>query len=299
VLSTFRMLAELPPDSLGAYVISMARSASDVLAVVLLQRECGVKVCLRWAHAGSLSVSRFIGLGAMHRHDQGSSAPQCRASCQSCTFTTASDCKRLSALPSIWLAACLLSSVRPFLYLASLPALLPRALAVAPEQCAARLLCCCAGHHARRASVRDAGRSCGRRRYAQRALLECVVPRPHQGRAGADIKGAQTDRQTGTIARLDGSVKAVSVGGCGQLAKRQLRVPWALLGRSWRCFDVVSVASAGWHQPVWMLTCGGGGPQEVMVGYSDSGKDAGRMAAAWALYEVQEKLVKVCLSAFS
>lgn len=44
VINTFRMLAELPPDSLGAYVISMARSSSDVLAVVLLQRECGVKV---------------------------------------------------------------------------------------------------------------------------------------------------------------------------------------------------------------------------------------------------------------
>lgn len=28
-------------------------------------------------------------------------------------------------------------------------------------------------------------------------------------------------------------------------------------------------------------------------GYSDSGKDAGRMAAAWALYETQEKLVAV------
>ena len=39
-----RILAELPADSLGAYVISMARTASDVLAVVLLQRECGVKV---------------------------------------------------------------------------------------------------------------------------------------------------------------------------------------------------------------------------------------------------------------
>jgi phosphoenolpyruvate carboxylase len=36
-LSTFRILAELPPDSLGAYVISMAHTASDVLAVVLLQ----------------------------------------------------------------------------------------------------------------------------------------------------------------------------------------------------------------------------------------------------------------------
>lgn len=30
-----------------------------------------------------------------------------------------------------------------------------------------------------------------------------------------------------------------------------------------------------------------------MFRYSDSGKDAGRMAAAWGLYEVQENLVAV------
>ncbi|KAF5835589.1 phosphoenolpyruvate carboxylase [Dunaliella salina] len=41
------VLADLPSDSLGAYVISMARTASDVLAVVLLQRECGVRDILR------------------------------------------------------------------------------------------------------------------------------------------------------------------------------------------------------------------------------------------------------------
>ena len=37
VINTFRTLANLPPDSLAAYVISMAHTASDVLAVVLLQ----------------------------------------------------------------------------------------------------------------------------------------------------------------------------------------------------------------------------------------------------------------------
>lgn len=37
--------------------------------------------------------------------------------------------------------------------------------------------------------------------------------------------------------------------------------------------------------------------QEVMLGYSDSGKDAGRLAAAWALYACQEDLVKVCKQA--
>jgi phosphoenolpyruvate carboxylase len=37
VLDTFKVIGQLPPDSLGAYVISMAHTASDVLAVVLLQ----------------------------------------------------------------------------------------------------------------------------------------------------------------------------------------------------------------------------------------------------------------------
>jgi len=36
-----------------------------------------------------------------------------------------------------------------------------------------------------------------------------------------------------------------------------------------------------------------GRKQEVMVGYSDSAKDAGRIAAMWAQYESQEKMLKV------
>jgi phosphoenolpyruvate carboxylase len=36
-----------------------------------------------------------------------------------------------------------------------------------------------------------------------------------------------------------------------------------------------------------------GGRQEVMVGYSDSAKDGGRLAASWALYTAQEDLVAV------
>jgi phosphoenolpyruvate carboxylase len=47
VLATLRMIARIPSGSLGAYVITMARSASDVLAVELLQREAGVKNPLR------------------------------------------------------------------------------------------------------------------------------------------------------------------------------------------------------------------------------------------------------------
>jgi phosphoenolpyruvate carboxylase len=47
VVDTFRVLAQLPPDSLGAYIISMAQTASDVLIVVLLQRELGVRSIMR------------------------------------------------------------------------------------------------------------------------------------------------------------------------------------------------------------------------------------------------------------
>ncbi|XP_072959263.1 phosphoenolpyruvate carboxylase 1 [Typha angustifolia] len=47
VLGTFHVIAELPADNFGAYIISMATAPSDVLAVELLQRECHVKKPLR------------------------------------------------------------------------------------------------------------------------------------------------------------------------------------------------------------------------------------------------------------
>ncbi len=45
--ATFAMLASSPRESLGAYVISMAHAASDILAVLLLQKEAGVQLPLR------------------------------------------------------------------------------------------------------------------------------------------------------------------------------------------------------------------------------------------------------------
>ena len=47
VLATFRMLTTISPESLGAYVITKAGRASDVLAIELLQREAGVAPPLR------------------------------------------------------------------------------------------------------------------------------------------------------------------------------------------------------------------------------------------------------------
>ena len=61
VLGTFKVIAQLPPDSLGAYVISMAHTASDVLAVVLLQVRQNVYVLCALApccdHAGKQCLS--------------------------------------------------------------------------------------------------------------------------------------------------------------------------------------------------------------------------------------------------
>jgi hypothetical protein len=47
ILSACRTLAELPTDSLHSYIISMTRTASDVLSVVLLMRECGMTDLLK------------------------------------------------------------------------------------------------------------------------------------------------------------------------------------------------------------------------------------------------------------
>ena len=47
VLDTFQTIARLPPDSLGAYVVSMATRPSDVVAVALLQKEARVRQPLR------------------------------------------------------------------------------------------------------------------------------------------------------------------------------------------------------------------------------------------------------------
>jgi phosphoenolpyruvate carboxylase len=47
VLDTFAMIGRLPPGSLNAYVITMTRAASDVLAVELLQKEARVAAPLR------------------------------------------------------------------------------------------------------------------------------------------------------------------------------------------------------------------------------------------------------------
>lgn len=46
-LETFAMIADQHEGSLGAYVISQATSASDVMAVLMLQRDAGVKKPLR------------------------------------------------------------------------------------------------------------------------------------------------------------------------------------------------------------------------------------------------------------
>jgi len=47
VWSTFKTLSNQPKECLGAYIISMTSSASDILAVILLQKEANIKDKLR------------------------------------------------------------------------------------------------------------------------------------------------------------------------------------------------------------------------------------------------------------
>ncbi len=47
VLDTFRTIADMPAESLGSYVVTMTRHASDVLVVELLQKEMGAQRPLR------------------------------------------------------------------------------------------------------------------------------------------------------------------------------------------------------------------------------------------------------------
>ena len=45
--STFKMISNLPRECLGAYIISMTSKVSDILTVMVLQKEAGMKYCLR------------------------------------------------------------------------------------------------------------------------------------------------------------------------------------------------------------------------------------------------------------
>eukprot|EP00913_Durusdinium_trenchii_P003459 g3202.t1 len=49
ILDTYKIISELPSEALGAYVISMSRATSDILAVCLLQKLGGVKKMMRVA----------------------------------------------------------------------------------------------------------------------------------------------------------------------------------------------------------------------------------------------------------
>ena len=80
VLDTFRAVAAIHPESLGAYVITMTRQASDVLAVHLLQQDAHVQHPLRVVplfetaadleHAPAV-LDRLLGIDAYRRRIHG------------------------------------------------------------------------------------------------------------------------------------------------------------------------------------------------------------------------------------
>ncbi|HEX7086996.1 MAG TPA: phosphoenolpyruvate carboxylase [Vicinamibacterales bacterium] len=85
-----------------------------------------------------------------------------------------------------------------------------------------------------------------------------------------------------------------------ELLQKELRVPQPL--RAVPLFETMealarsdeiirSLLALPWYRQ----RCGG--RQEVMVGYSDSAKDGGRLAASWALYTAQERIACACREA--
>jgi len=56
---------------------------------------------------------------------------------------------------------------------------------------------------------------------------------------------------------------------------------------------VDALLATPWYRDYWIAGGAGGGTQHVMIGYSDSAKDAGQLAAAWAQYRAQEQLSEV------
>jgi hypothetical protein len=204
VINTFRMLARLPPDSLGAYIISMAHTASDVLAVVLLQKECGggrrLLLCPCCVHA----VLREGRVGRGRRGGVWVDGNWSR------TATRHTSTLHVHIFPP---------SPTPTPTTLPTPPTLPPPPPTSPPPTHTHT-------------------------HSPRAVVPAlrVVP---------------------LFETLDDLVYA-------ETAMRQL------FSNEWY-LNLIA------------------GKQECMIGYSDSGKDAGRLAAAWGLYEVQEKLVKVCV----
>jgi hypothetical protein len=68
--------------------------------------------------------------------------------------------------------------------------------------------------------------------------------------------------------------------------------PWCRCSRSWPTCRTRRPPWSALFSVDWYLNRIGG-KQQIMVGYSDSGKDAGRLSAAWQLYQAQEEVAKV------
>ncbi len=124
VLATFSELGRIPADSLGAYVISMAAAPSDVLAVCLLQRECGVETPLRVVPLFE-SVQALREAGSIVRALLAVPWYRARAPIQEVMIGYSDSAKDAGRLASAWLlytaqeevvAACRAAGVQPVLF---------------------------------------------------------------------------------------------------------------------------------------------------------------------------------------
>ena len=75
MLNTFKVAAELGPESLSAYVISMATNASDVLAVELLKREASLVVSQPSSYISYCHTSLYCIFPMLGAHSLGGMSP--------------------------------------------------------------------------------------------------------------------------------------------------------------------------------------------------------------------------------
>lgn len=81
------------------------------------------------------------------------------------------------------------------------------------------------------------------------------------------------------------------VSGTSSVDDVQRAAPWGL--KVVPLFETIDDLAAAPQIVDELLAGGDGSPAEVMVGYSDSGKDGGYLAAQWAIYRAQEELAAV------
>lgn len=312
VIQTFQVAAELGNQSLGAYVISMAHSASDVLAVELLQREALLTV----------GGTRFISSKPVGRHAVSPLAASANAGATvhgnvSAPFLVPSS---VHSAKAVNLQASVSDdsaesapasgdseSAGKGILSAVMSRITGNADKASDAPAASNGTEAKQGEDTQKKSVPEL-----------QASLPPVATRPEKGKSGSNGPTPKATPQStprglgstwGSATPINQTPKGTpatvktALQDMKQTSQQQEAGAWGISQRVAPLFETLAdldnagkvmrrLLSVPWYRE--QLRTVYDNHQEVMLGYSDSGKDAGRAAAAWALYRCQEELVQVC-----